>query len=185
MSYISPSGLTSGPLNIDRTWICTVTGEDNNLYLATKQSRYTNNYRPMLAGTPNTGYNSSTGEFYAPDNAVVTIGWFKSVYALDLSGIKDFYPDNYVTKMSFNALSNSVTSLNSMCIELQNKVDSNNAIVIDHSGSISSLIDNQTEHTARILKIHNWIVGNNLGNYDEDYPTKFTIKCGNASSFVD
>ena len=98
MSYINSYGATAGPLKIDKTWISTITGYDSNLYCSITADRESQFYRPVLAGTPNIGYDEAEGRFYAPDNAVITVAWFKATKSYDFSKLPSVSLDSFASK---------------------------------------------------------------------------------------
>lgn len=210
MSYINSYGVTAGPIKINRTWLNTILdnkltissinedgtfNQQETLYLTTSiknpiEVEEAGSYRPILAGTPVIGtYEEEKDDgttilhSFAPGNAVATVQWVMA-YASLAPGTTGFDPTSFVQAEQFGLLADRVTALEDTSELLLTTTETHTAQIESLQNQVQINITNIGTNKDRIKKIHNWIVGNTLEDYTENYPTRFTLKCGNASSFA-
>ena len=184
MSYINSYGATAGPLKIDKTWLSTITGYDSNVYCSISADRESQYYRPVLAGTPNIGYSEATGDFAAPDNAVITVGWFKATKSYDFTKLPSLSIEDFAKKDDLVNLQNDVAKLKDNQPIVDSSITNIQENINTLSANISALGSDTKENSDRVLKIHEWVVGHEGYDKKEAYPKKIIIQCGNAASFI-
>lgn len=214
MSYINSYGVTAGPIKINKTWINTIidnkltlesftTGEDGTKISTQKETLYctfsnknpfsveeAEVYRPLLAGTPIIGTYEDTTEdgstvlkSFAPGNAVATVQWVMA-YATLAPGTLGFDPADFVQASQFGILVDRVTALEDTTELLISTTETHTEQIAHLQQDVITNTTDIATNATHITKIHNWIVGNTDENYSEQYPTKFILKCGSASSFA-
>ena len=182
MSYTNSYGATAGPIKIDKSWLSSIR-QSNDIYFSVSADRESNHYRPILAGTPSYGYDPDTGKFDAPENAVITVGWFKATQSFDFSKLPELYPDQFALKDDLDKLKEELLSITTTYPGLQEAINKNTTSINNINDKIANINNGADIISNRLLKIHRWIVNNVSDNYNEDYPSKLLIQCGDADSF--